>query len=133
MIRMHALSAILLALVLACGGQTPAPREAPAVGTAQPGEATQQSNPPGTEYPGKPGPDRPEQPSSPSLPFETVAQASVPGGGGGQVRQVIRDEAAWREAWAALGARQSSGASDPPAVDFTKDMVILAAMETQSC
>jgi hypothetical protein len=68
------------------------------------------------------------EPAGARVPFETIDQRSVPGGSGGQQREVIRDETAWRAAWQELGA-----GGEPPAVDFSRDMVILAAMETQSC
>lgn len=60
--------------------------------------------------------------------LDTVVQRSIPGGSGGTVREVIRDQTAWAETWTALGL---DGA--PPAVDFGQEMVVVAAMETQSC
>lgn len=69
------------------------------------------------------------EPAGAQVPFETIVQRSVPGGGPGpERREVIRNEAAWRAAWQELGA-----GGEPPAVDFASDMVILVAMETQSC
>jgi hypothetical protein len=64
--------------------------------------------------------------------FTTLAQAAVPGQSGGEIRQVIRDEATWTKTWADLQAGSSLPAT-PPAVDFQTDMVIVAAMATQSC
>ncbi|HVG10432.1 MAG TPA: hypothetical protein VNM67_22195 [Thermoanaerobaculia bacterium] len=58
----------------------------------------------------------------------TIVQQSIPGGGGGTVREVIRDQVALAAMWTQLGL---SGA--PPVMDFEKEMVIAAAMETQSC
>ena len=58
----------------------------------------------------------------------TVVQQSIPGGSGGTVREVIRDQAAWAAIWPELGL---DGA--PPEVDFAQEMVVVAAMETQSC
>jgi hypothetical protein len=58
----------------------------------------------------------------------TVVQQSIPGGSGGTVREVIRDQVALAAMWTQLGL---SGA--PPVVDFAQEMVIAAAMETQSC
>jgi hypothetical protein len=58
----------------------------------------------------------------------TVVQQSIPGGSGGTVREVIRDQVALAAMWTQLGL---SGA--PPVVDFGQEMVIAAAMETQSC
>jgi hypothetical protein len=58
----------------------------------------------------------------------TVVQQSIPGGSGGTVREVIRDQVALAAMWTQLGL---SGA--PPVLDFAQEMVIAAAMETQSC
>ncbi len=64
--------------------------------------------------------------------LETLVQQSIPGQGGGTVREVVRDQAAWAALWAKL--REGSALPEtPPAVDFSRDMVIAAAMETQSC
>lgn len=64
--------------------------------------------------------------------FETLVQASNPGQSGGTVRQTVRDAAAWATLWAEL--RQGTALPEaPPAVDFSKEMVIAAAMETQGC
>lgn len=66
------------------------------------------------------------------LELETLVQQSIPGQGGPTVREVIRDQAAWTAMWAKL--REGSALPEtPPAVDFDQDMVIVAAMETQSC
>jgi hypothetical protein len=64
--------------------------------------------------------------------FTTLAQAAVPGQNGGEIRQVIRDAATWTRTWADLRAG-SSLPEAPPAVDFQTEMVIVAAMPTQSC
>jgi len=58
----------------------------------------------------------------------TIVQQSIPGGSGGTVREVIRDQVALAAMWTQLGL---SGA--PPVVDFEKEMVIAAAMELQPC
>jgi hypothetical protein len=74
------------------------------------------------------------QPGSGTAAFETLVQRSIPGQQGGQLRQVIRDPAAWKDLWSSL--RQSDSgvlAHQEPAVDFGKSMVILVAMPTQSC
>ena len=65
--------------------------------------------------------------------LETVLQRSIPGQGGGEIREVARDQASWKALWDRL--REGSGVlpADPPAVDFTQEMVIAAAMPTQSC
>jgi hypothetical protein len=65
--------------------------------------------------------------------LETTLQRSIPGQGGGEIREVARDEAAWKTLWDRL--REGGGVlpADPPAVDFTKSMVIAAAMPTQPC
>lgn len=66
------------------------------------------------------------------LELETIVQQSNPGQAGGTVRQVVKDQAAWSALWAEL--RKGSGLpEEPPAVDFAREMVIVAAMETQSC
>jgi hypothetical protein len=66
------------------------------------------------------------------LELETLVQQSIPGQGGETVREVIRDQAAWAAMWAKL--REGSALPEtPPAVDFSRDMVIVAAMQTQSC
>lgn len=58
----------------------------------------------------------------------TVVQRSIPGGRGGTVREVIRDQTAWAQTWTELGL---DGA--PPSVDFGQEMIVVAAMEMQSC
>jgi hypothetical protein len=65
----------------------------------------------------------------------TVVQRAVPGQTGGQIRQLARDAAAWSTLWAELrqGAPESLLPAEPPAVDFSREMVIVAAMPTQSC
>lgn len=69
---------------------------------------------------------------APPLELETLVQQSIPGQTGETVREVIRDQAAWTAMWAKL--REGSALSEtPPAVDFTQDMVIVAAMEMQPC
>lgn len=66
------------------------------------------------------------------LELETLVQQSIPGQAGETVREVIRDQAAWTAMWAKL--REGSALSEtPPAVDFTQDMVIVAAMDMQPC
>jgi hypothetical protein len=67
--------------------------------------------------------------------LETIVQRSVPGQSGGEIRQVARDEASWRALWAELrqGASADLLPEEPPAVDFSRDMVVVAAMPTQSC
>jgi hypothetical protein len=67
-----------------------------------------------------------------SLPFETLLQQSNPGQSGPARREVIRDQETWNRVWAEL-REGSSLPAEPPAVDFARDMVILAAMETQGC
>jgi hypothetical protein len=67
-----------------------------------------------------------------NVPFTTIVQASMPGQTGGERREVVRDAAGWEALWGEL--HQGSGAVPPlPAVDFSREMVIAAAMETQSC
>lgn len=77
-------------------------------------------------------PVSPGNQAPPPLELETLVQQSIPGQGGETVREVIRDQAAWTAMWAKL--REGSALPEtPPAVDFKKDMVIVAAMETQPC
>jgi len=79
-----------------------------------------------------PVPKPQDEPAAAAVPFETLIQASNPGQSGRALREVIRDETAWRTLWAAL--REGSQLPEqPPAVDFQREMVILAAMETQGC
>jgi hypothetical protein len=68
----------------------------------------------------------------PSVPFETIVQASNPGQAGAEKRSLARDAVAWKALWDEL-REGSSLAAEPPAVDFEREMVIAAAMETQSC
>lgn len=58
----------------------------------------------------------------------TVVQQSIPGGSGGTVREVIRDQVALAAAWTDLGLQGA-----PPVIDFAQEMVLVAAMETQAC
>ena len=58
----------------------------------------------------------------------TVVHRSIPGGRGGTVREVIRDQVALAAAWTDLGLQGA-----PPVIDFAQEMVLVAAMETQSC
>lgn len=82
---------------------------------------------------GSSGPAVPENsPQQGSIELQTIVQQSNPGQGGETVREVVRDEASWRALWAKL--REGSAlAEEPPAVDFAREMVAVAAMETQSC
>ena len=65
--------------------------------------------------------DKATEPSAVEL--TTVVQQSIPGGSGGTVREVIRDQVALAAMWTALGL---TGA--PPVIDFEQEMVIAAAM-----
>jgi len=77
----------------------------------------------------------PSEPGPGNVAFETILQRSIPGQTGGQIREAARDEASWTALWSRL--RQGGGEgvlpAQPPQVDFGRDMVIAAAMETQSC
>jgi hypothetical protein len=64
--------------------------------------------------------------------FETIQQASVPGKAGEQVREAVRDAAAWQRVWDDLTAGGAM-AGQAPAVDFEREMVLAAAMPTQGC
>jgi hypothetical protein len=70
-----------------------------------------------------------------SLAVETILQRSIPGQSGDTIREAARDEAAWTTLWARLRAGGGEGflPPQPPTVDFSRDMVIVAAMDTQSC
>jgi hypothetical protein len=73
-----------------------------------------------------------DPPAGSSVSFETIVQTSVPGQAGGEKRELARDAVAWKALWDEL--RQGSNLpEEPPAVDFDREMVIAAAMETQSC
>lgn len=79
-----------------------------------------------------PGNGPENSPQEGSIELQTIVQQSNPGQGGETVRQVVRDEATWRALWAKL--REGSALpEEPPAVDFAREMVAVAAMETQSC
>ena len=65
--------------------------------------------------------------------FETIVQRSLPSQSGGTIREAARDQAAWEDLWARLRQGDGTLPEQPPAVDFQSDMVIVAAMETQSC
>jgi hypothetical protein len=77
----------------------------------------------------------PSEPGPGNVPFETLLQRSIPGQTGSQIREVARDETSWLALWSRL--RQGGGEgflpAQPPAVDFSREMVIAAALETQSC
>jgi hypothetical protein len=79
-----------------------------------------------------PGP--PPRTAPAEIVLETVLQRSIPGQSGGEVREVARDQDSWKALWDRL--REGGGdvlPTDPPAVDFKKDLVIAAAMPTQPC
>jgi len=79
-----------------------------------------------------PAPARESAPAAADLPFETLLQRSIPGQSGPSHREVIHDQQAWQKAWTEI--REGSDLpAEPPKVDFDRQMVILAAMETQSC
>ena len=66
--------------------------------------------------------------------IETLLQRSIPSQPGDQLRDVARDPAAWKLLWDQLRERDGGILpAEPPAVDFTRDMVIVAAMPTQAC
>lgn len=86
--------------------------------------------------------DPPPSPGAPTgktaaaktVPFMTIVQRSIPGQSGGEVRTVARDADTWHALW--TGLRQNGGdvlPTEPPAVDFSREMVIVVAMPTQSC
>ncbi|HYO14561.1 MAG TPA: hypothetical protein VE685_15305 [Thermoanaerobaculia bacterium] len=65
--------------------------------------------------------------------FETIIQRSLPGQAGGTIREAARDQAAWEALWARLRQGDGTLPEQTPTVDFQSEMVIVAAMETQSC
>jgi hypothetical protein len=74
------------------------------------------------------------KPGSTTVAFETLVQRGIPGQQGDQVREVVRDIAAWKDLWSNF--RERDGGVLPheqPAVDFERSMVIVVAMPTQSC
>ncbi|MFY9821285.1 MAG: hypothetical protein WAM82_07880 [Thermoanaerobaculia bacterium] len=74
------------------------------------------------------------KPGSIQVPFTTLVQRSIPGQPGAQLRQVVQDANTWRDLWFNLRERDSGVLShQQPVVDFEKNMVIVAAMPTQSC
>jgi len=78
--------------------------------------------------------NRHPKPPSNQVAFVTLVQRSIPGQPGDQLRQVVRDTAAWRDLWFNLRERDSGVLShQQPAVNFDKNMVIAVAMPTQSC
>lgn len=80
-------------------------------------------------------PQRGQRPAQAPAAPETIVQRSVPGQSGGEIRQVARDAAAWRALWAELRQGASDGLlpTEPPAVDFSREMAVAVAMPTQSC
>jgi hypothetical protein len=75
----------------------------------------------------------PAEPGPGTIAFETIVQRSLPSQSGGTIREAARDQAAWEDLWARLRQGDGTLPEQPPAVDFQSDMVIVAAMETQSC
>ncbi|HEX9942005.1 MAG TPA: hypothetical protein VGG03_08315 [Thermoanaerobaculia bacterium] len=77
----------------------------------------------------------PREPGPGAVAFETIVQRSIPGQTGGPIREVAQDAAAWTALWNRL--RQGGGEgflpAQPPEMDFGRDMVIAAALETQGC
>ncbi len=72
-------------------------------------------------------------PPARTVAFQTLVQRGIPGQAGEQIREVARDAASWHALWARLRQGTSLLPEEPPAVDFTRQMVIVAAMPTQSC
>jgi len=78
--------------------------------------------------------NRRPKPVSNQVAFVTLVQRAIPGQQGDQIRETIRDIASWKDLWFRLRERDSGVlAHQQPAVDFEKNMVIVAAMPTQSC
>jgi hypothetical protein len=74
------------------------------------------------------------KPGAGQVAFVTLVQRAIPGQQADQVREVVRDTASWKDLWFRLRERDSGVLShQQPAVDFDKNMVIVAAMPTQSC
>jgi hypothetical protein len=77
---------------------------------------------------------RQDVPPDPAVVFETIVQRSIPGQTGGEIREAARDQASWAALWARL--REGGGdalPAEPPAVDFPREMALVAAMPTQGC
>jgi len=70
----------------------------------------------------------PAPPAPEPIAFTTLVQAAVPGQSGAAVQEVVRDDAGYRALWAGLAVAEA-----PPPVDFSRRMVIAAALPTQGC
>lgn len=80
--------------------------------------------------------DSPAAPAgSDAVAFETLLQRSIPGQGGGTIREAARDPESWLALWNRLreGGGEGFLPAEPPEVDFSRDMVVAVAMETQGC
>ena len=76
----------------------------------------------------------PKPPGDGDVAFETLLQRSIPSQPGGRIQEAARDQAAWKALWDRLREGENGILpADPPAVDFTRDMVIVAAMPNQPC
>ena len=84
---------------------------------------------------GSAAPKRPRPAPAGAVAFQTLVQRGIPGQAGEQIREVARDAASWHALWAKLreGTSPEVLPEEPPAVDFTREMAIVAAMPTQSC
>ena len=79
-------------------------------------------------------PSRQDVPPDSAVAFTTILQRSIPGQAGGEIREAARDQASWAALWSRL--REGGGdalPAEPPAVDFPREMALVAAMPTQGC
>jgi hypothetical protein len=84
---------------------------------------------------GSAAPKRPRGPRPEAVSFQTLVQRGIPGQAGERIQEVARDAASWHALWAKLreGTSPEILPEEPPAVDFTREMAIVAAMPTQAC
>jgi hypothetical protein len=76
-----------------------------------------------------------DTPAAEAVSFQTLVQRGIPGQAGERIQEVARDAASWKALWAKLreGASPDLLPEEPPAVDFSREMAIVAAMPTQPC
>jgi hypothetical protein len=84
---------------------------------------------------GSAAPRRPRPAPAGAVAFQTLVQRGIPGQAGEQIQEVARDAASWHALWARLreGTAPEILPEEPPAVDFSREMAIVAAMPTQGC
>jgi len=84
---------------------------------------------------GSAAPKRPRGGRAEAVSFQTLVQRGIPGQAGERIQEVARDAASWKALWAKLreGTAPEVLPEEPPAVDFSREMAIVAAMPTQGC